>query len=104
MSLNRTALDALKTTSRTFFIPISRLPDGLQEAIGSAYLCMRAIDEIEDHVTLAPESKVELLNTLNLILQAQTSVEHFAFDQFEQAFQPYQQELPEVTIRLGEWA
>src|SRR5690242_952481 len=104
MSLNQTALEALKTTSRTFFIPISRLPDGLQEAIGSAYLCMRAIDEIEDHATLGPVSKIKLLNTLNLILQAQTSVDRFGFDQFEQAFQPHRHELPAVTTRLGEWA
>ena len=39
-------LRVLKDTSRTFFIPIVRLPQRLQEAVGSAYLCMRAIDEI----------------------------------------------------------
>ena len=36
----------LKETSRTFYIPIARLPARLQEAVAGAYLCMRAIDEI----------------------------------------------------------
>ena len=46
MDLRREALEVLKETSRTFYIPISGLPPGLQEAVASAYLCMRAIDEI----------------------------------------------------------
>ena len=48
MDLRNYALQILKETSRTFYIPISILPPGLQEAVSSAYLCMRAIDEIED--------------------------------------------------------
>lgn len=32
-------LEVLKQTSRTFYIPISRLPSGLQEAVSYAYLC-----------------------------------------------------------------
>ena len=38
MVLRRDALDLLKETSRTFYIPISRLPAGLLEAVASAYL------------------------------------------------------------------
>ena len=49
MSVHEDVMDTLRATSRTFFIPISRIPSGLQEAVASAYLCMRAIDEIEDH-------------------------------------------------------
>ena len=52
MDLCADALDILKENSRTFYIPISRLPPGLQEAVASAYLCMRAIDETEDHPDL----------------------------------------------------
>ena len=37
----------LKETSRTFFLPIAKLPEGLREAVASGYLCMRAIDEVE---------------------------------------------------------
>jgi farnesyl-diphosphate farnesyltransferase len=50
--LKKEALHMLEQTSRTFFIPIMRLDEGLQEAVASAYLCMRAIDEIEDHPEL----------------------------------------------------
>ena len=46
MNLRNNALKTLRETSRTFYIPISRLPGGLQDAVGSAYLCMRAIDEV----------------------------------------------------------
>ncbi|MGH1332669.1 MAG: phytoene/squalene synthase family protein, partial [Exiguobacterium indicum] len=43
--LKKDANRVLKATSRTFYIPISRLSQDLQEAVGAAYLCMRAIDE-----------------------------------------------------------
>ena len=44
MTLPDDALRVLQETSRTFFLPIRQLPPGLQEAIASAYLCMRATD------------------------------------------------------------
>ena len=43
--INKEARQFLKETSRTFYIPITYLSKGLQEAVASAYLC-RAIDEI----------------------------------------------------------
>ena len=52
MTLPDDALRVLQETSRTFFVPIRELPAELQEVIASAYLCMRAIDEIEDHPRL----------------------------------------------------
>ena len=52
MNLQNDALKALKETSRTFYIPISRLPDNLREAVASEYICMRAIDEVEDHTDI----------------------------------------------------
>ena len=66
-------LRLLKETSRTFFIPIIRLPGLLQETIGAAYLCMRAIDEIEDHPTLDNATKAFLLHRLSWALQAQAA-------------------------------
>jgi farnesyl-diphosphate farnesyltransferase len=104
MASHRDVLDTLEETSRTFFIPISRLPSGLQEAVASAYLCMRAIDEIEDHPQLDTLSKVRHLRTISQIMQAQTSVATFALDDFSAAFRAQQSVLPEVTIRIGEWA
>jgi len=104
MTLPQDALNVLKATSRTFYIPISRLPAGLQEVIASGYLCMRAIDEIEDHPALDNLSKARLLRRISLIFQAQTSMQDFAFDDFTAAFSPYRDQLPEVTLRLAEWA
>lgn len=40
----KSALKVLEETSRTFYIPIVKLPPGAQEAVASAYLCLRAID------------------------------------------------------------
>lgn len=102
MDLRADALTILKQTSRTFFIPISRLPLGLQEAVSSAYLCMRAIDEIEDHPYLPAEIKVHLLHAISLALQAAT--EGGNFERLSLTLNTEQKRLPEVTLRLSEWA
>ena len=74
MTVSEDAWRVLQETSRTFFIPIRRLPPGLQEAIAAAYLCMRAIDEIEDHPHLERSEKRDLLSQVSRHVQAQTSV------------------------------
>lgn len=102
MALRKDALEVLEETSRTFYIPISRLPLGLQEAVTSAYLCMRAIDQIEDHPTLDNPSKAKLLRAISLKLQA--GVDGFAIDDFSDGFSLHRELLQEVTIRIGEWA
>lgn len=103
MTLPDDALRVLQETSRTFLLPIRQLPGGLQEAIGSAYLCMRAIDEIEDHPHLECKKKVSLLRQVSRQLQAQSSVEDFPPDAFLDCFVPHQACLPEVTLRLADW-
>lgn len=102
MKLCKSALEILKETSRTFYIPISRLPSELQEAVASAYLCMRAIDEIEDHPELDNPTKADLLRTISLSLQAMD--DDFTADELAIALSKHQKALPEVTIRIGEWA
>ncbi|MCF2151569.1 phytoene/squalene synthase family protein [Desmonostoc muscorum LEGE 12446] len=102
MNLRRDALQILKETSRTFYIPISLLPAGLQEAVASAYLCMRAIDEIEDHQELDNLTKAKLLRTISLTLQA--GVDGFAVDAFFAGFCGYENSLEEVTLRIREWS
>jgi farnesyl-diphosphate farnesyltransferase len=102
MDLYRDALEILKETSRTFYIPISRLPRGLQEAVASAYLCMRAIDEIEDHPDLDNAVKAQILRSISQTMQ--TGVDGFAIDAFEAEMKPYQNVLPEVSLRVREWA
>lgn len=102
MNGRKTALEILKETSRTFYIPITRLPSGLQEAVASAYLCMRAIDEIEDDPHLENSIKAQILREISLILQS--GDDGFGDDDFESAFSGYREQLPEVSLRIGEWA
>lgn len=96
--INKEARKILKETSRTFYIPITYLAQGLQEAVASAYLCMRAIDEIEDHPELPSNEKTHLLLSVQQILQ-KTSYE----DDLANLLQPYQSILPKVTLKLGDW-
>jgi farnesyl-diphosphate farnesyltransferase len=102
MNLRKNALEILQETSRTFFIPISRLPSGLQEAVASAYLCMRAIDEIEDDPHLETATKAKILREISLILQS--GVSGFGGDAFKSAFSEHIEQLPEVSLRISEWA
>ncbi len=102
MDSHRDALAILEETSRTFYIPISRLPLGLQEAVTSAYLCMRAIDEVEDHPTLDNPTKAKLLRTISLKLQA--AVDGSVSDDFFGGLNIHQELLPEVTIRIRDWS
>src|SRR3712207_3202003 len=101
MDLRSDALEILKQTSRTFYIPISRLPLGLKEAVASAYLCMRAIDEIEDHPELTNSTKAHLLQTISSVLQAAadgSSLDHLSVTLSREP------KLEEVSFRIGEWA
>ncbi len=93
------AMTMLKKTSRTFYIPISRLDLGLREAVTSAYLCMRAIDEIEDHEELTDQLKAELLRGIHETFQSQHIIEAT-----QKLLSPYGAVLPAVTMRLDEWA
>lgn len=101
MKLREDALEVLEATSRTFFIPISRLPPTLQEAVGAAYLCMRAIDEIEDHPGLPNADKARLLRSIARTYEAGTpGTDGTAF---RDLFAAAHADLPEVTRRLGDW-
>ncbi|MEB3231384.1 MAG: phytoene/squalene synthase family protein, partial [Leptolyngbyaceae bacterium] len=102
MDCRTDALEVLRETSRTFYIPISQLPPGLLEAVASAYLLMRAIDEIEDHATLDNGTKARLLRSLSLNLQA--SVDTSTPQDFAQGLEREGDRLPEVSLRIGEWA
>ncbi len=104
MAIYQEAMHTLKLTSRTFYLPIVRLPKGLREAVASGYLCLRAIDEVEDHPTLEGFHKAKILRTISLTLQAQTTEETFAHKVFESALMEFHDVLPEVTLRIGEWA
>lgn len=96
--LYKDAMKMLKDTSRTFYIPITLLGSTLKKTVGSAYLCMRAIDEIEDHETLDSEVKQQLLRKTSDLLQ-----EEFDHKAYLHLIDPYKNELPEVSIRLSDW-
>jgi farnesyl-diphosphate farnesyltransferase len=100
-ALHQSALDILKTTSRTFFIPINQLPPNLKEAVASGYLCMRAIDEIEDHPNLASPLKQKLLREISQSIQSTSDGKYW--HDLETRLEPHQQELPEVTLQISSW-
>jgi farnesyl-diphosphate farnesyltransferase len=102
MSLRQDALAVLKETSRTFYIPICRLPDELLEAVSSAYLCLRAIDEIEDHPDLDNSLKATLLRKISLNFQSATEAEPIQFSFMDLDARTVA--LPEVSQRIGDWA
>src|SRR5699024_3444618 len=86
-------------TSRTFYIPITLLESTLKSTVASAYLCMRAIDEIEDDDEMSGETKQYLL------MEASDLLQKHPFDKsaYEGLVAPYTSDLPEVTLRLGDW-
>jgi len=96
--LYKDAMKVLKETSRTFYIPITLLGRTLKKTVGSAYLCMRAIDEIEDHEELDNDVISSLLRQTAELLK--TSFDEKAY---KKIIAPYQEQLPEVSIRLGDW-
>jgi farnesyl-diphosphate farnesyltransferase len=102
MDFRTEALQILKQTSRTFYIPINRLPDKLQDAVASAYLCMRAIDEIEDSAAIDIYTKARLLRDISLRLQG--SIDISSYNLLGEGLQEYGNLLPEVSMRIGEWA
>lgn len=97
--LHNDVIETLRETSRTFFIPISLLVTELRETVASAYLCMRAIDEIEDHPDLEPALKSKLLHNIGDVLQSA----QYNKETFIKMFKPFENELPEVTLRLYDW-
>ncbi|MEZ5277973.1 MAG: squalene/phytoene synthase family protein [Opitutaceae bacterium] len=98
MSVQDRILPLLESTSRTFLLPILRLPDALREPVGQAYLCLRAIDEIEDHENLGIETKVALLQEVGAILGK--GPHEGAVEELERALGAEAARLPEVTLAL----
>lgn len=95
-------MEVLEATSRTFFVPISRLPERLKEAVSSAYLCMRAIDEVEDHPGLEPAVRATLLREISGAFESADG--SLSAEKFTSLFTRHQAVLPEVTVKLVEWA
>jgi len=96
--LYKEAMQVLKDTSRTFYIPITFLKNDLKVSVAAAYLAMRAIDEIEDHEELSNDVKFDLLTTTSELLK-----ESFNEEAYQALLAPYADQLPEVTLRLADW-
>ena len=97
--LQKDAMRVLKETSRTFYIPITFLQKELKMAVSTAYLAMRAIDEIEDHDTLSNDVKFDILTEVSNLLKASS----FDENEYLKILEPIKDILPEVTLRLGDW-
>lgn len=98
MPLNLSATEVLRLTSRTFYLSIIRLPPRIREAVMSAYLSLRAIDEIEDHERLDKLTKTTLLRQISRELRGKAPAHSCSA-----LLQAHADELPEVTNRLDEW-
>ncbi|MBF0737615.1 phytoene/squalene synthase family protein [Staphylococcus arlettae] len=92
------AMRVLKETSRTFYIPITFLDNELKHTVASAYLVMRAIDEIEDHEEVENDTKHAILMQVSDLLK-----QPFDEEQYLQLLAPVKDKMPEVTLRLGDW-
>ncbi len=100
MDPEKSATEVLRETSRTFYPSIVRLPPRIREAVMSAYLALRAIDEIEDHPHLDNTTKVGLLRALSRELRARNQAPSRLIHQL---FETQYDSLPEVTMRIDEW-
>jgi len=96
MSPSEAADQALLETSRTFYLAIVRLPSNLREAVMASYLCLRALDEIEDHTGLTSDKKSALLQEIS---KACAAHDLCALDSVANS----REELAAVTRRIVEW-
>lgn len=58
----------LKSVSRSFYLTLRVLPDGLREPIGLAYLLARAADTIADTAIIPPDRRLQLLLSLRALV------------------------------------
>jgi farnesyl-diphosphate farnesyltransferase len=100
--MNEKCARLLEETSRTFLIPIMRMPEQLQDAVGSAYLCLRAIDEIEDDSELPARTKIALLRSIADIFGGEHPDP--ASEELRALLSDHAAVLPEVTLSIGELA
>ncbi|WP_413362431.1 squalene/phytoene synthase family protein [Lysinibacillus sp. 3P01SB] len=97
-ALQKDAMRVLKETSRTFYIPITFLGTNLKYAVGCAYLCMRALDEIEDNEQVANSKKHDMLMKVKDLFQYPFNEEAYL-----EALGEEKDKMPEVTLRMKDW-
>ena len=96
--LQKEAMRVLKDTSRTFYIPITFLERDLKHAVGASYLCMRALDEIEDNENVSNTVKHDILMKVKELFV-------YPFDEaaYFEALGAEKEKMPEVTLRMKDW-
>ena len=67
--------ELLRRVSRTFALSIEQLPQILRDSITVSYLLLRISDCLEDHDTMPPDRKAELLRLWARVLSETTPVE-----------------------------
>lgn len=97
-ALQKDAMRVLKETSRTFYIPITFLGTNLKYAVGCAYLCMRALDEIEDHEQVDNQIKHDILMKIKDLFRSP-----FDEEAYLEALGEEKEKMPEVTLRMKDW-
>lgn len=97
-NFSKDIMRVLKDTSRTFFIPINLLKKDLKQAVSTAYLVYRGIDEIEDHETLPNEMKADILKQISALFKNPVTEEDYLA-----IIAPIRDQLPEVSVRVVDW-
>lgn len=97
-NFSKDVMRVLKDTSRTFYIPINLLKKDLKQAVATAYLVYRGIDEIEDHETLPNETKTVILKQISELFKNPVTEKEYAA-----IIAPIKEQLPEVSVRVVDW-
>lgn len=92
----------LRETSRTFYIPIMGLTGELRDAVAGGYLCLRAIDEVEDDTHMPAAVKAGLLDEIARVFGARDRPLDRA--RLERALSVQAAYLPEVSRCLDQFA
>jgi farnesyl-diphosphate farnesyltransferase len=67
-------IQMLRMVSRTFTLSIEQLPKNIRDSVALAYLLLRVSDCLEDHETMDPARKIQLLELWCDVLDGQRSV------------------------------
>jgi farnesyl-diphosphate farnesyltransferase len=86
----------LKSVSRSFYLSLQILPEGMREPVGLAYLLARAADTIADTSLIAPEIRLELL--LSFREQVNTSPDDEALKRIDLEIARVQQDSEEKVL------
>lgn len=65
--------DLLRRVSRSFYLTLRVLPQGIREPIGLAYLLARASDTIADTELLPADQRLQILDALDAAIQSETA-------------------------------